>query len=61
MPREILGLKMYDVKEIAKMLSVTERTVVKYLLTRKLQGQKVGGKWYVSEENMKRFLEGQTT
>ena len=60
-PREMLGLKMYSVKEISEITKVTVRTITNYIKDKRLQAQKIGGVWYVSEENLKRFLEGETT
>lgn len=56
--KEILNIKLYDTKETAEMLGVTELTVRNYFNTRKMMGQKIGGALYFSEQNIKAFLHG---
>ena len=51
-------LVVYDVKECAEMLNISEQTVRKYVRNGSLKGQKVGGKQYVTEETIKDFLKG---
>ncbi len=54
------ALKLYRIPELAKMLKVTERTILKYFETGKLKGVKIGGKWTVSEKNLHSFLNGES-
>lgn len=49
---------MYDLKETASILGVTTRTVLNYIYEGKLKGQKIGGKWKVSKENLEKFCNG---
>lgn len=63
--KEIEGVKLYDLAEVAEKLGVAERTVLYYLANGKygrgiqrLYGQKIGKRWYISEDNIRRFLEG---
>jgi len=51
-------LVVYDVKECAEMLNISEQTVRKYVRNGSLKGQKVGGKQYVTEDTIKEFLKG---
>lgn len=51
-------LVVYDVKECAEMLNISEQTVRKYVRNGSLKGQKVGGKQYVTEDTIKDFLKG---
>lgn len=51
-------LVVYDVKECAEMLNISEQTVRKYIRNGSLKGQKVGGKQYVTEDTIKEFLKG---
>ena len=55
---ELQGIKLYDIEEIAEMLKVTTRTIHNYIKAEKLKGQQIGGKWLISEENLKNFLNG---
>ena len=58
MPLTVSGIKLYDVKEVAEMLKSTEATIRAYFRDGKLRGRKLNGKWRVSEENLKRFING---
>ena len=49
-------LKFYTLKDISELLKVTERTLLTYLKEGKLKGQKIGGKWIISETNLQKFL-----
>ena len=50
--------KLYTKKEVAEMLGVTERTVWNYIKVGRLQAVMIGGKWKVSDENLKKFVNG---
>ena len=54
----VLGVNLYDIKEVAEMLSVTTTSVHNYIKKYLLVGQKIGGRWFVSEENVKTFVNG---
>ena len=56
--RTVLGVTVYTAAETAELLHVTERTVRGYLKKGMLTGQKIGGDWAISEENIKDFLNG---
>jgi len=58
MPLEILGLKLYSVDEIAEMLKSTKPTIRAYFREGKIKGQKITGKWYTTEDNLKKYLIG---
>lgn len=49
---------MYNVKEIAQILEVTPRTVMRYIADGKLKCVKVGGKWKITKENLEAFCNG---
>jgi len=48
----------YTVKDLVNLLSLTELTIRDYLRSGKLKGNKPGQFWYVSQVNLKLFLEG---
>jgi hypothetical protein len=48
----------YTVRDLTSLLSLTELTVRAYLREGKLLGHKPGQFWYVSQKNLKLFLEG---
>jgi excisionase family DNA binding protein len=50
-------LTLYDVKELAKSLDITERTLTRYLRDGRLQGRKLGRKWYVTGESLKAYFQ----
>lgn len=52
-------IKMYTLADLAKFLKVTERTMYNYIKGGKLKGQKIGGKWLISESNLQKFLNGE--
>jgi len=56
MPKIIGDLKLYSVEELSEMLDVNERSMRKWLREGKIQGQKLGVKWYVSEEMLKKYF-----
>jgi excisionase family DNA binding protein len=48
--------KLYTITEVAKTLRLTNRTVWNYVKAGKLKAKKVGGKWIISEEDLKKFI-----
>jgi len=56
MPKIIGDLKLYSVEELSEMLDVNERSMRKWLREGKIQGQKLGVKWYDSEEMLKKYF-----
>ena len=55
----IEAMKLYTLAEIAPILGVTHRTLLNYIGSGKLKAVKIGGKWKVSEDNFKRFVNGE--
>jgi excisionase family DNA binding protein len=53
-------INLYSLKDLAAQLKVTERTLHNYIKSGKLKGQKIGGKWQISETNLHKFLNGET-
>lgn len=56
MPIEFGGTKLYTIEELSKILDISHNTLRIYLRDGKLVGQKVGPRWYIAEENVKKFL-----
>lgn len=52
--------KMYTLPELEKMLTVSNRTLLNYIKDGRLKAVKIGGKWLISEDNLKKFLNGDT-
>lgn len=52
----ILDVKLYSLTEAAELLGVTRATISSYIKSGRLSASLIGGKKYVSEENLKQFL-----
>jgi excisionase family DNA binding protein len=57
MPKVILDIKLYSLAEAADLLGVTKGTLSKYIMSGRMNAKVIGGKKYVSEENLKSFLQ----
>lgn len=57
MPKVILEVKLYSLQEVAELLGVKQGTVTKYINDGRLDPVLISGKKYVSEENLKGFLQ----
>ena len=49
--------KLFTVEDIAKMASMTTRTIRNYLKEGTLEGRKIGGQWRFTEEDIKKFMD----
>jgi len=54
---QVGDMKLYDVEELAGMLSVGTPTIRRYIREGKLKGKKLAKRWYVSEENLKEYFQ----
>lgn len=52
------AIKLFTLTELEEVLGVTHRTLLTYVKLGRLKAVKVGGKWKVSEENLKAFING---
>ena len=50
--------RLYTLAEVEPILGVSHRTLLDYVKTGKIKAVKIGGKWKVSEENLKAFING---
>lgn len=57
--KELEELKVYALTEIEPILGVTHRTLLTYIKDGRLKGVKIGGKWKVSGENLRKFINGE--
>lgn len=53
------SFKLYTLSELEDILGVTHRTLLEYVKKGKLKARKIGGKWKVSEGNLKLFINGE--
>lgn len=56
---DLAGLKLYSLTEIEPILGVTHRTLLTYVKQKRLKAAKIGGKWKVSEDNLRQFINGE--
>ena len=49
-------ITVYTVKEVAKILKVSERTTFQLLYDGKIKATKVGGRWRILEEDVLNFM-----
>lgn len=56
--QNLQALKLYTLSEIEPILGVTHRTLLEWVKLGKLECVKVGGKWKITEENLRKFTEG---
>jgi excisionase family DNA binding protein len=54
---KIRGEEYYLVEDLARILPISENTVRQYLREGRIRGQKLGVLWYVSNQNLRAFLE----
>lgn len=57
---ELEALKVYSLTELEPILGVTHRTLQAYIKNGRLKGVKIGGKWKVSGENLRKFINGES-
>lgn len=53
---ELEKYKLYTLTELEPILGVTHRTLLTYIKSKRLKGVKIGGKWKVTEDALKDFL-----
>lgn len=56
MVRNVGGTKMFSIADLSQDLELTIRTVRQWFIDGKLPGVKLGKEWYISEDNLKAFL-----
>ena len=56
MPIKLGSITLFNIMELAKKIDLTPATLRGYIKTGKLKGQKVGTKWYVSEDSLREFF-----
>jgi len=58
--RERPDLRLYSLEEVSKLIGVTHRTAWNYVKAGKLKAAKIGGAWKVTEENLRKFSNGES-
>ena len=59
--KTILGMNVYDVKEVSEMLGISVTTVHAYIKNKTLDARKFGGRWHISEESIRALTSGTNT
>jgi len=57
--REILGIKVYSVKEVAALLELSTNTIHTYINKGILPARKIAGVYHVTEDNLKEYIQGE--
>jgi excisionase family DNA binding protein len=57
--QNINGINLLEMKDIAEKLKLSLPTVCKYLKEGRIKAQKIGQSWFVTEENLERFIRGE--
>ena len=50
------SMKVYNIREVAEILSIHEKTVWKFIKEGKIKGTKMGNFWRITEDEIKRIL-----
>ena len=53
----IINTKLYSVEDLVDILKLSDRTVRAYLREGKIKARKIGLRWRVTEDNLRKFLE----
>ena len=56
MPIELGNIKIFSISELSKNLNINISTLRKYIKEGKLKSQKLGNKYYITEDNLKHFF-----
>lgn len=54
------GMRLYTLTEIEPVLGVSHRSLLAYIKDKRIKAVKIGGKWKVSEENLRKFINGES-
>lgn len=57
--KKLEDIRLFSLTELEPLLGVTHRTLLSYIKDKKLKAVKVGGKWKVSEDNLRKFINGE--
>ena len=55
---EVGSQRAYDVQEVAQLLNLTAQTVRSYIKNGKFKAQKVGQRYFITEQCLQDFLKG---
>jgi len=55
----LTDIRLYSLTEIEDIIGVTHRTLLSYVKNKRFRASKVGGKWRVTEGNLRSFINGE--
>ena len=55
---ELDGMKIYNLDEVAKLLHINKATVRAYIKKGMIEARKVGGRWMITDEALKKLFKG---
>lgn len=58
MSKELDEFKLYTLTELEKVIGVSHRTLLSYVKSGKLKARKIAGKWRVTSDQLRDFLDG---
>ena len=58
MPKKLGNTNVYFIEELSKLLGITPTTCRIYFRSGKLKGRILGGRWFITESNLEKFIEG---
>jgi len=58
MPKVIEGITFYSVEDLQERLGLTAATIRKYIRQGVIKGKRIGRPYYVTEESLRRYLNG---
>lgn len=50
--------KLYTLTELQEVIGVSHRTLLAYVKKGRIKASKIAGKWRVTEQNLRKFIEG---
>jgi excisionase family DNA binding protein len=56
MPTKLADTTLYSVYEVAYKLNVTPASIRNYIRHGHLKGQKITGRWFITEDDLKEFM-----
>jgi predicted site-specific integrase-resolvase len=56
MPTKIAEVTLYSVPELSRIMNVTTMSIRNYIRQGYLKGQKLTGRWFVTEEDFEKFF-----
>ena len=58
MSKELDEFKLYTLTELEKVIGVSHRTLLSYVKSGQLKARKIAGKWRVTSDQLRDFLDG---